>query len=76
MQPFKSPGKFINKNHTPVFASNGNTDPTINPEDTARYMELLRDAGYDLAAFTFNVGHNLSHEDLNQAAEWYRKYFN
>lgn len=76
MQPFKSPGTFSNKSHTPVFASNGNSDPTIREEDTARYMKLLLAAGYDLTAFTFNTGHNLSHEDLNQSAEWYRKYFN
>ena len=76
MQPFKSPETFSNKKHTPVFASNGSSDPTIDEEDTARYMELLRAAGYDLTAFTFNTGHNLSHEDLNKSAEWYRKYFN
>lgn len=76
MQPFKSPEPFASINRMPVFASNGISDPTIQPEDTARYMDLLQQADYDLTAYTFNAGHNLSHEDLNKAAEWYRKYFN
>jgi phospholipase/carboxylesterase len=75
MQPFKTPESFSNKSHTPVFASNGIGDPTIRIDDTAHYMELLKAAGYDLTAFSFNTGHNLSHEDLNKSAEWYHKYF-
>lgn len=75
MQPFRSPAAFSNTLHTPVFASNGASDPTINPADTERYRTLLQDAGYDLSAYTFNTGHNLSHEDLNQSIAWFHKYF-
>ncbi len=75
MQPFQKPEAFRDTRHTPVFASNGASDPTINPADTERYRALLQAGGYDLSAFTFNTGHNLSHEDLNQSIAWFHKYF-
>ncbi len=75
MQPFQKPEAFRDTRHTPVFASNGASDPTINPADTERYRALLQAGGYDLSAFMFNTGHNLSHEDLNQSIAWFHKYF-
>lgn len=75
MQPFKNPAPFRSEKHTPVFASNGISDPTIDANDTSRYRQVLQAAGYDLSAHTFNTGHNLSHEDLNQSLAWFHKYF-
>lgn len=75
MQPFKNPDTFKSLQHKPVFTSNGSMDPTINPQDTKKYIGLLQQAGYDVTHHDLATGHNLGNNDLNLAIEWYHKNF-
>jgi phospholipase/carboxylesterase len=75
MQPFRDMGSFTSRRHSPVFMSNGALDPTINPEDTERYVALLKDAGYRVSHHNLQAGHQLTQEDLALSVSWYKDNF-
>lgn len=73
MQPFKTPGVFTSTLQRPVFMSNGASDPTIDPADTASYIDLLKTAGFRVTAHQLSTGHNLGAEDLKLSQQWYQQ---
>jgi len=76
MQPFKSIDENVKSlKHTPVFMSNGTADPTINPEDTKTYISHLKNAGYNVAAFSLQTGHNLTLRDIEISVQWFNENF-
>lgn len=75
MQPFKDIPTFKSVNNTPVFMSSGKFDPTVNPSDTLNYVNVLKSAGFIVEHAKLNTSHNITHEDINLAAEWYNKNF-
>lgn len=72
MQPFKVAPDFVNTAHTPVFMTNGAADSTIRKEDTAAYLALLKQAGFDVSNYTLHAGHGLVQEDIELSIEWFR----
>lgn len=75
MLPFKDFGVFSNNGNTPVFLTSGQHDPTVNPNDTARYVELLRTAGYNVDDYVLNASHGLVREDILFTREWFAGNF-
>lgn len=76
MQPFKNINVALqNANNTPVFMSNGIVDPTIKQADTLKYVNILKNAGFDVTYHSLSTGHNLTGDDLKLSTEWYTKYF-
>jgi phospholipase/carboxylesterase len=76
MQPFKEiPATAINTKKTPVFMSNGVSDPTIDPAATARYVDALNHAGFDVAAHNLQTSHGLTQQDIQLSVEWFGKHF-
>lgn len=59
----------------PVFISAGRQDPICLPEETMALEQLLKNAGADVTLFWTDGGHQLTHPELETAAEWYRKTF-
>jgi len=55
---------------TPVFVSNGRTDPLVAPAETERLTELLRTAGADVTLAWQQAGHELTAGDVAQARDW------
>ncbi len=75
MQPYKTMPDTKDSNNTPVFASNGTQDPTINAPATVAYNNLLKTAGINLTEYMLPTGHNLSNQDLQLSVEWFKKNF-
>lgn len=76
MQPFKNIKADIKtNNNTPVFATNGMVDPTVNQADTVKYINILKNAGFNVASYSLSAGHNLTREDLKLSADWYKHHF-
>jgi phospholipase/carboxylesterase len=59
----------------PVFLSNGNADPTIDPADTQRYVEVLQNAGFTVTNYNLPAGHGLTKKDVELSIEWYEQRF-
>lgn len=90
MQPFKIIGGGVNGQTegakraagagkaggaVPVFMSNGNADPTIDPADTQRYVEILQNAGFTVTNYNLPAGHGLTKKDVELSIEWYEQRF-
>jgi len=75
MLPFKQFGVFSNTSNTPVFLTSGQHDPTVNPDDTAKYVALLRTAGYNVEDHVLNASHGLVGEDILFSREWFAGNF-
>ncbi|RFS14048.1 alpha/beta hydrolase [Emticicia sp. C21] len=76
MQPFKEIKADVkNTTYTPVFMSNGLVDPTVKQADTVKYVNILKDAGFDVANYNLSTGHNLTREDLRLSVDWYKQHF-
>lgn len=75
MLPFKDTLPAAAKSRVPVFLSSGKNDPTVDPNATENYLEVLTKAGFDTAHFELNTSHNLTQQDLDLAAEWLGKHF-
>ena len=59
----------------PIFLSNGKTDPTIDPADTQRYVEVLKNAGFSVTNYSLPAGHGLTKKDVDLSIEWYEQRF-
>ncbi len=76
MQPFAIIGAGVKTSkRIPVFMSNGTTDPTIDPAATRIYVGTLKNAGFDVTHHSLPTGHNLTRQDLQLSADWYKKEF-
>ena len=54
-----------------VFLSAGRTDPMVDPENTQRLADMLRDAGADVTLQWKAGGHELTRDDVDAARTWY-----
>ncbi|MDR6845702.1 alpha/beta hydrolase [Flavobacterium granuli] len=75
MQPFKNILDGKSNSHTPLFFSSGKNDPTVNIEDTNKYLKTLNDNNLDVTFYEINTGHNLTQEDLKLSVDWFKKNF-
>ena len=76
MQPFKNISSDLkNTQNTPVFMSNGTIDPTVNQVDTLRYVDMLKNAGFDVSNHNLPTGHQLTKNDLMLSVDWFKKHF-
>ncbi|MBV4360242.1 alpha/beta hydrolase [Pinibacter aurantiacus] len=76
MQPFKEiPATAVNTTKTPIFMSNGTTDPTIDPAATVRYVEVLKNGGFDVTDYNLQTSHGLTQQDIQLSVEWFKKHF-
>ncbi|PLK45373.1 alpha/beta hydrolase [Emticicia sp. TH156] len=76
MQPFKSIDSDLkNTRNTPVFLSNGTSDPTVNQADTVKYVKILKNAAFGVSNHNLPTGHQLTRNDILLSAEWYKKHF-
>ncbi|MDH7460356.1 alpha/beta hydrolase [Chitinophagaceae bacterium 26-R-25] len=76
MQPFKEiSATAVNTKKTPIFMSNGASDPTIDPVATVRYVEVLKKAGFDVADYNLQTSHGLTQKDIELSVEWFKKHF-
>lgn len=73
MQPFKDIPAF--KATAPVFFSTGQQDPTIRPEDTEKYLQILREGGFQVESHALPASHGLIQQDLDLAASWLHTQF-
>jgi phospholipase/carboxylesterase len=74
MQPFKQLEAVAVKG-IPVFATTGESDPTIRQADTVKYMDLLKESGYAVTHKELQAGHNLTQEDLSLSVSWFQSNF-
>ncbi|GAB2466259.1 carboxylesterase [Hymenobacter qilianensis] len=63
------------RNPVPVFFAPGQRDPTVDPAATERYASLLTNRGFALTRYDAPAGHNLTPQDVAQAAAWYQQHF-
>jgi len=73
MLPFQDKKGTGNTKNAPIFLSSGSNDATVNPNEIKKYTEQLKDSGFDVSDFVIQAGHNLSQQDLDLAAEWFKK---
>ncbi|RNA66799.1 alpha/beta hydrolase [Alteribacter keqinensis] len=58
---------------TSVFIGAGKNDPICAPEETEELEASLAKAGADVEVFWANQGHQLTREEIENAALWYKK---
>lgn len=58
---------------TPVFLAAGRGDELIEPADTERLIEILREAGAQVTPFWTEGGHQLTLDEVEAASEWLRR---
>ena len=75
MKPFRDKAFASNHKHTPIFISSGKNDPTVQQDDTQVFSDSLKNAGFEVDHVEINSGHNLTQEDLNLAAVWFKKNY-
>jgi len=75
MLPFQSKQFEPVKNNRPVFMSSGKNDPTVNPSATKKYVDLLKNAGFEVSNFDIDTSHNLTQDDLDLSVKWFDQNF-
>ena len=70
MQPFTAIKSTETQTDKPVFFSSGEDDPTIPPQATPKYVQLLKDMGFKVDFHDLPTGHNLVQDDVALSAEW------
>ena len=75
MQPFKSMPSLTVNGPTPIFATSGKFDPTVDPSATVSYMSTLKNAGFDVEDHFLSTSHNLTNEDIQLSVDWFVKNF-
>lgn len=76
MLPFKEFGTFATNSSTPVLFTSGQYDPTVKTDDTNKYIELLRNAGFNVESYALNASHGLVSEDISLSKVWFKQNFN
>lgn len=59
----------------PVFIGAGHNDPLCTEQESLDLEGLLKGAGADVTLYWENNGHQLTHTEVEQAAQWYAKHF-
>jgi predicted esterase len=59
---------------TPVLISNGRVDPLVPVAETDRLAALLRSAGAQVSVHWHQAGHQLVHDDIEQAHAWLARF--
>jgi phospholipase/carboxylesterase len=75
MQPFKNILNGKSNNNTPLFFSSGKNDPTVNIEDTKKYLKIINDNNLNVTFYEMNTGHNLTQEDVDLSVAWFMYNF-
>lgn len=75
MQPFKAIENGNTGSKAKVFFSSGRLDPTVNPEATSGYIEILKARGLDVEFHEFPTGHNLTQADITLSKKWLSENF-
>lgn len=75
MQPFRVIGSEDEGTKAKVFFSSGRLDPTVNPEATLGYIEILKARGLDVEFHEFPTGHNLTQADITLSKKWLSENF-
>ncbi|MUV03287.1 carboxylesterase [Flavobacterium rakeshii] len=75
MQPFKEVKSIGTDTGVPVFFSSGRLDPTINPNETAEYLDKLKELSFTVEHHDLLTGHNLTQNDIELTAEWLNTNF-
>lgn len=60
---------------TSVFIAAGSNDPICSPLESAELQTLLEKAGADVQLHWENRGHQLTQQEVEAAAKWYREKF-
>ncbi len=68
-------GSFSNLNNLPIFITHGTDDDLIPVEALHQAKDILCDAGADVEALTYEIGHGLTQDTLSDIAEWYERIF-
>lgn len=58
-----------------VFIAAGENDPMCRPEESQELEQLLQEAGASVTLHWENRGHQLTREEVDAAALWYRRQF-
>lgn len=58
-----------------VFIAAGENDPMCRPEESQELEQLLQEAGASVTLHWDNRGHQLTREEVDAAALWYRRQF-
>jgi phospholipase/carboxylesterase len=66
---------FTTSRQQPVHFSPGSQDPTFSLTAGARYLALLRKAGFKVSRKEVHAGHYLTNQDVETAAAWLRQHF-
>lgn len=64
-----------NLSGTNVFISAGKIDPICPPQESEELNSTLAQAGADVELYWTNGGHQLTHDELNRAKQWYDENF-
>jgi phospholipase/carboxylesterase len=64
-----------NQHHIPVFIGAGKRDPLIDPNQTKELSAQLQQSNADVTEFWTDGGHQLTREEVEQAKEWFHKYY-
>ncbi|MEL1243130.1 alpha/beta hydrolase [Flavobacterium sp. DGU11] len=75
MQPFKKISAAGVAGRSKLFISSGSFDPTVNPADTAAYIEILKNIGSRVDFHQIATGHGLTSEDIYLSAQWLSENF-
>lgn len=59
----------------PIFIGAGENDPICSPEETKELNKILSDAGAEVTVHWERMGHQLTKQEADQAAQWYNKKF-
>ncbi|WP_421384848.1 alpha/beta hydrolase [Bacillus salacetis] len=62
-------------NGTPIFIGAGETDPLIPAQETKELAADLEKSGAKVTEFWTKGGHQLTRDEVDQAAEWFKKNY-
>lgn len=60
---------------TKVFISAGKNDPICPPQESEELNSSLKKAGAEVELYWTDGGHQLTHDELNRAKEWFKEKF-
>ena len=69
MQPFGFIPNLKNQKTIPLFFSAGKKDDNVEPEETAAFVQILKENHFDVTFADINTGHQLHHKDLELCLE-------
>ncbi|WP_270182133.1 alpha/beta hydrolase [Alkalihalobacillus sp. CinArs1] len=61
--------------NTPIFIGAGENDPICSSEETVELKNILTEAGADVTVHWERMGHQLTKQEVEEAARWYNSKF-